>query len=145
MSAERRWRGDVLVVGGGLGGVAAALAVARLGRTAVLTEGVSADGEVAVEPWPLSAEGRAGLRARVAHARRCVALWLMDGREVPLTERDHDGVCVLASAAWAHAPRAHAPDRFHRLSVTWARTRVMGTAAGGPTLTAESAIPRDRA
>ncbi|MFM2475429.1 FAD-dependent oxidoreductase, partial [Burkholderia cenocepacia] len=33
-----RMRTDVLVVGGGLGGVAAALAAARAGRSVVLTE-----------------------------------------------------------------------------------------------------------
>ena len=31
-------RADVVIVGGGLGGVAAAIAVCRSGRTAVLTE-----------------------------------------------------------------------------------------------------------
>lgn len=37
-SAPRQLRADVLVVGGGLGGVAAALAAARLGRSVVLAE-----------------------------------------------------------------------------------------------------------
>ncbi len=38
MSRPRELAGDVLVVGGGCGGVAAALAATALGRTVVLTE-----------------------------------------------------------------------------------------------------------
>lgn len=104
-------RADVLVVGGGLGGVAAALAAARAGRSVVLTEefdwlggqltsqAVPPDEHSWVEQFGVTASYRA-LRAGIRDYYR---------RHYPLTERSRAWSDLNPGAGWVsrlcHEPR----------------------------------------
>jgi rhamnogalacturonan endolyase len=140
-SVHHAWRGPNWQVVPFAEGPAMAMTRRRRQAVALLVAGdeLWSDYEVAADVRPLAREGRAGLAGRLLHARRYVAAWIEGAAALVLAERDHDRETVLARAEWPCDP-----DRFHRLSLSFAGRRVVARVEGGPTVEGETGLARGR-
>lgn len=103
-------RTEVLIAGAGIGGVAAALAVARAGRSAILTEETDwIGGQLTSQAVPPDEHGwieQFGCTAGYRHFREGVRSYYRD--HYPLTERSRADTCFNPGNGWV-SPLCHEP------------------------------------